>query len=278
MSQVLMPKATAVWLIDNTTLTFDQISNFCGLHPLEVQSIADGEVAIGIVGYDPITNGQITQEEIDRCSNDPNTNLEIAEAKVPRPISRTRGPRYTPVARRQDRPDAIEWLLHNFPELSDGQISKLIGTTKQTINSIRDRTHWNISNIKRQDPVALELVSREDLTLAIEKAKRNAERLEKTKTKTNNLKEETFDDSTENLHLNTETEASTPQTEVIPPTEALDSEPLKEKNKQLKGSSQTEGQSPFSVLEKFFPEKEETERKEESEVKNLDRDSEQKQG
>lgn len=278
MSQVLMPKATAVWLIDNTTLTFDQISNFCGLHPLEVQSIADGEVAIGIVGYDPITNGQITQEEIDRCSNDPNTNLEIAEAKVPRPISRTRGPRYTPVARRQDRPDAIEWLLHNFPELSDGQISKLIGTTKQTINSIRDRTHWNISNIKRQDPVALELVSREDLTLAIEKAKRNAERLEKTKTKTNNLKEETFDDSTENLHLNTETEVSTPQTEVIPPTEALDSEPLKEKNKQLKGSSQTEGQSPFSVLEKFFPEKEETEQKEESEVKNLDRDSEQKQG
>ncbi|MEE2956556.1 MAG: cell cycle transcriptional regulator TrcR [Pseudomonadota bacterium] len=278
MSQVLMPKATAVWLIDNTTLTFDQISNFCGLHPLEVQSIADGEVAIGIVGYDPITNGQITQEEIDRCSNDPNTNLEIAEAKVPRPISRTRGPRYTPVARRQDRPDAIEWLLHNFPELSDGQISKLIGTTKQTINSIRDRTHWNISNIKRQDPVALELVSREDLTLAIEKAKRNAERLEKTKTKTKNLKEETFDDSTENLHLNTETEVSTPQTEVIPPTEALDSEPLKEKNKQLKGSSQTEGQSPFSVLEKFFPEKEETEQKEESEVKNLDRDSEQKQG
>ena len=148
MSQILMPKATAVWLIDNTSLTFDQISNFCGLHPLEVQSIADGEVAVGIVGYDPISNGQITKEEIDRCSNDPGANLQIAEAKVPRPISRTRGPRYTPVARRQDRPDAIEWLIHNFPELSDGQISKLIGTTKQTINSIRDRAHWNINNIK----------------------------------------------------------------------------------------------------------------------------------
>ena len=277
MSQILMPKATAVWLIDNTSLTFDQISNFCGLHPLEVQSIADGEVAVGIVGYDPISNGQITKEEIDRCSNDPGANLQIAETKVPRPISRTRGPRYTPVARRQDRPDAIEWLIPTYPELSDGQISKLIGTTKQTINSIRDRAHWNISNIKPQDPVALGLVSREDLALAIEKAKRNEERLEKSKVETDNRKDKKFKKFEEETHEKTELKTSTTETEVVSPADAIDTEPLEEKNEKLADGSQTDEPSTFSVLEKLFPQEEETEQKELSKVKNSDLNTEQKQ-
>lgn len=183
MSQVLMPKATAVWLIDNTALTFDQVAEFCGLHPLEVQSIADGEAAIGMVGYDPITNGQLTNEEIERCAADPEARLELAEVNVPRPLARTKGPRYTPVARRQDRPDAIAWLVKNFPQLSDGQISKLVGTTKPTINGVRERTHWNMNNIKPRDPVALGLVARDDLTAAIEKANRAVERAEKRKAK-----------------------------------------------------------------------------------------------
>jgi hypothetical protein len=183
MSQVLMPKATAVWLIDNTALTFDQVADFCGLHPLEVQSIADGDAAIGMVGYDPITNGQLTKEEIERCATDPEARLELAEVNVPRPIARTKGPRYTPVARRQDRPDAIAWLVRNFPQLSDGQISKLVGTTKPTINGVRERTHWNMNNIKPRDPVALGLVARDDLTAAIDKANRAVERAEKRKAK-----------------------------------------------------------------------------------------------
>ena len=179
MGQVLMPKATAVWLIENTALTFDQVAEFCSLHPLEVQSIADGEVAIGMAGFNPITNGQLTQEEIDRCSEDPTAKLEMAEINVPRPSPRTSGPRYTPVARRQDRPDGIAWLLRNFPELTDGQIARLVGTTKPTINGIRDRSHWNIANIKPRDPVALGLCGREDLSAAIDKARRTVERAEK---------------------------------------------------------------------------------------------------
>ena len=176
MSQVLMPKATAVWLIENTTLTFNQVADFCNLHPLEVQGIADGEVAIGMTGLDPIVAGQLTQEEIERCSADPELVLKLAEAKVPRPRSRTKGPKYTPVAKRHDRPNGIAWLVRNFPELSDGQIGRLIGTTKPTINSVRDRTHWNMANIKAQDPVALGICSREDLSIEIEKARRVAER------------------------------------------------------------------------------------------------------
>ncbi len=183
MSQVLMPKATAVWLIENTALTFDQVADFCNLHPLEVQGIADGEVAIGMTGLDPIAAGQLTQEEIERCTADPTLALELAEAKVPRPRARTKGPRYTPVAKRHDRPNAIAWLVRNFPELSDGQIGRLVGTTKPTINAVRDRTHWNMANIKAQDPVALGICSREDLSEAIEKARRAAERAEKRKAK-----------------------------------------------------------------------------------------------
>ena len=179
MSHVLMPKATAVWLIENTALTFAQVADFCGLHPLEVQSIADDEIAVGMVGFDPISNGQLTREEIDRCQLDPENRLEMAEADVPRPTTRTKGPRYTPVAKRQDKPDAIAWLVKNFPELSDGQVGRLIGTTKPTTSAVRDRSHWNMNNIKPRDPVALGLVAREDLTAAIEKSRRATELAEK---------------------------------------------------------------------------------------------------
>ncbi|MPY71848.1 MAG: DUF1013 domain-containing protein [Alphaproteobacteria bacterium] len=179
MAQVLMPKATAVWLIEHTGLTFEQVADFCGLHPLEVQSIADDEVVVGMVGFDPINSGQLTREEITRCEADPSARLKMAEANVPRPTTRTKGPRYTPVAKRQDRPDAIAWLLRNFPELSDGQVSRLVGTTKPTISAVRDRTHWNIGSIKPRDPVALGICSREDLRAAIEKARRALERAEK---------------------------------------------------------------------------------------------------
>jgi hypothetical protein len=181
MAQVLMPKATAVWLIENTALTFEQIADFCGLHPLEVQSIADDEVVVGMVGFDPKKSGQLTAEEIARCEGDATARLKMAEANVPRPTTRTKGPRYTPVAKRQDRPDAIAWLLRNFPELSDGQISRLVGTTKPTISAVRDRSHWNIANIKARDPVALGICGREDLRAAIEKARRAVERAEKRK-------------------------------------------------------------------------------------------------
>ncbi|MAL80401.1 MAG: cytoplasmic protein [Sneathiella sp.] len=151
----LLPKATAVWLIDNTSLSFEQIAAFCGLHTLEVQGIADGEVAVGIVGLDPLANGQLTQEEIDRCQADPSGRLKISKPTADVPQPRRRGGRYTPVSRRGDRPDAISWLLKFHPELTDAQISKLVGTTKTTINSVRERSHWNAQNIRPRDPVSL---------------------------------------------------------------------------------------------------------------------------
>ncbi len=176
MAKPLMPKATAVWLIQNTALTFDQIAEFCGLHPLEVQGIADGEVAVGMVGLDPVVNGQVTQEEIDRCVKDPTALLQIAKRDIPMPATRTKGPRYTPVSKRQDKPDAIAWLLRHHPELADSQIARLIGTTKPTIQAIRDRTHWNATNIRPKDPVLLGLCTQTDLNSAVEKARRVAAR------------------------------------------------------------------------------------------------------
>jgi hypothetical protein len=176
MTTPLMPKATAVWLVDNTTLSFRQIAEFCGMHELEVQAIADGEVATGIVGHDPIGNGQLTREEIQRGEADPTVVLKLSKNDRPIPVSRPKGPRYTPVAKRQDRPDAISWLLKNHPELSDAQIAKLIGTTKATINAIRDRTHWNAQNLKPRDPVTLGLCSMADLHAAIDRARRKAAR------------------------------------------------------------------------------------------------------
>ena len=175
MDRPLMPKATAVWLVDNTALTFEQIAEFCGLHPLEVKGIADGEVAQGIKGMDPVANGQIAREEIERCQNDPSARLQLAQPSHPMPRGRSKGPRYTPVSRRQDRPDAIAWLVRHHPELTDTQISKLVGTTKPTIQSIRERTHWNTSNIKPVDPVTLGLCSQIELDEAVQaSAKRRA--------------------------------------------------------------------------------------------------------
>lgn len=169
MNQPLMPMATAVWLIDNTTLTFAQIAKFCGLHLLEVQGIADGTVGQSIVGIDPTGSGQLTREEIQRCEADPSAALQLAGNAKPMQL-RTRGPRYTPVSRRQDKPDAIAWLLRHHPELSDAQISRLVGTTKPTIQAIRERTHWNMSNIRPLDPVALSLCRQTELDEAVRKA------------------------------------------------------------------------------------------------------------
>jgi hypothetical protein len=171
-----MPKATAVWLIENTTLNFEQIADFCGLHPLEVQGIADDEVAIGIVGQDPTANGQLTREEIERCQKDPSSRLKMLKQDIPMPAPRTKGPRYTPVSKRQDKPDAIAWLLRHHPELSDAQVSKLIGTTKQTIAAVRDRSHWNSPNLRPRDPVLLGLCSQGDLNAAVTKARRALEK------------------------------------------------------------------------------------------------------
>ena len=167
----LMPKATAVWLVENTSLTFDQIAGFCKLHPLEVKGIADGEVAAGIKGHDPITSGQLTREEIARGEKNPRHELQLAVSKVRVPeIKRTRGPRYTPLSRRQDRPNAILWLVRNHPELKDAQIMRLVGTTKTTLQAIRDRTHWNSAQLTPMDPVTLGLSSQIDLDFEVAKA------------------------------------------------------------------------------------------------------------
>jgi len=177
MRSPLMPKATAVWLVENTSLTFDQIAEFCGLHPLEVQAIADGEVATQMLGLDPVANGQTTMAEIERCQTDPDARLKLLETAIPPQYHRHKGPRYTPVAKRQDKPDAILYLLRNHPELSDAQICKLVGTTKPTINAVRDRTHWNSPNLKARHPVGLELCTLEELDQAVTKATRGKKSL-----------------------------------------------------------------------------------------------------
>src|ERR1700693_5339049 len=167
----LMPKATAVWLGENTALSFDQIAQFCNLHPLEVKAIADGDAAQGIKGLDPILTGQLTREEISTAEADPEYRLHIAEPKVRLPEAKQKkGPRYTPVSRRQDRPNAILWLIRNHPELKDSQIMRLVGTTKSTIQAIRERTHWNAANLAPMDPVTLGLCSQIDLDLEVQRA------------------------------------------------------------------------------------------------------------
>jgi hypothetical protein len=167
MPQPLMPKATAVWLVENTALTFEQIAAFCGLHSLEVKAIADGEVAVGMVGLDPIANGQLSKEEIERCEKNPNGRLQLLVQDLPQPIARSKGPRYTPVTKRGDKPDAISWLLKHHPDLSDAQLCRLIGTTKPTIAAVRDRTHWNAQNIKPRSPVLLGLCTSRELEEAL---------------------------------------------------------------------------------------------------------------
>lgn len=170
-TQPLMPKATAVWLVENTALSFDQIADFCKLHPLEIKAVADGDSAQGIKGQDPIQTSQLTREEIDKAEADPTYRLKLADPKVHLPeAKRKKGPRYTPVSRRQDRPNAILWLVRNHPELKDSQIMRLVGTTKSTIEAIRERTHWNAANLQPMDPVTLGLCSQIDLDLEVHRA------------------------------------------------------------------------------------------------------------
>ncbi|MBB6249874.1 DUF1013 domain-containing protein [Nitrospirillum iridis] len=172
MALPLMPKATAVWLVENTALSFEQIAEFCGMHSLEVQAIADGEVAIGMVGRDPVGHGELTKDEIERCEKNQDLKLQIRIHDLPQPIARSKGPRYTPVTKRGDKPDGIAWLLKSHPELSDAAISRLIGTTKPTIAAVRDKTHWNTSNIKPRSPVLLGLCSQRELEAALSRARR----------------------------------------------------------------------------------------------------------
>jgi len=170
MAKPIMAKATAVWLVDNTTLSFKQIADFCDLHELEVQGIADGDVAAGVKGFDPISNNQLTRDEIEAAEKDPKHKLKLKFYSAAVGEEKRRGPRYTPLSKRQDRPAAILWLVKFHPELADSQISKLVGTTKPTIQALRDRTHWNISNIQPIDPVALGLCKQSELDAAVKKA------------------------------------------------------------------------------------------------------------
>lgn len=171
MATLLMPKATAVWLVENTGLTFDQIADFCTLHPLEIKGIADGDVASGMKGLDPVQAGQLTREEIEKGEANPNYRLKLLESKVRLPdLKRTKGPRYTPVSKRQDRPNAIQWLLKNHPELKDAQVIRLIGTTKSTIQAVRERTHWNSATLQPLDPVTLGLCSQIDLDMEVNRS------------------------------------------------------------------------------------------------------------
>ena len=176
-----MPKATAVWLVENTTLTFKQIASFCNLHELEIKGIADGDVAKGIKAYNPILARQLTREEIDSCSKDPTKSLSLIERSEEVEVKERKKPKYTPLSKRQDRPDAILWLCKNYPEINDGQISKLVGSTKNTVSLIRKRSYWNFSSLKPRDPVILALCTQENFQKALEKAKRRVEREKKVK-------------------------------------------------------------------------------------------------
>ena len=179
----LMPMATAVWLVENTSLTFNQIANFCNLHEVEVQGIADGEVAKGIVGYNPIISGQLTREEINKSSADKNRPLNIIDIEIEVKSNETKVKKYIPLSKRQDKPDSAIWLLKNHSILKDSQIAKLVGITKNSVTSIRNKSYWNYNNLNPKDPVALNLFSQKDLQAAIEKAERRIKREKKEKEK-----------------------------------------------------------------------------------------------
>ena len=184
MNLPLMPKATAIWLVENTSLSFKQIANFCGMHELEIKGIADGEVGAGIKGLNPITNNQLTKEEIERCSNDTDSELEIIVNEISTKTEQSKKKnKYTPLSKRQDRPDAVYWLIRNHPELKDSQIARLVGSTKSTIDAVRNRTHWNMTNIRPQDPIGLGLCRQIELDEAIDKAERSMKRAQKKKEK-----------------------------------------------------------------------------------------------
>ena len=188
MTLPLMPKATAIWLVENTALTFKQIADFCGMHELEIKGIADGEVGMGIKGLNPVSTNQLTKEEIDIAANDPEHTLELIQNEIT--IQTERDPKqkkYTPLSKRQERPDAISWLLRNHPELKDSQVAKLVGSTKNMVVSIKNKTNWNMSNIRPQDPVGLGLCKQIDLDEALEKAERSQKRAAKKKLKEEKL-------------------------------------------------------------------------------------------
>jgi len=184
MAYPLMPKATAAWLVDNTTLTFDQIAEFCGLHPLEVQALADGEVNAGIMGANPIQNGELSQEEIERCEKNSNAKLKMLKTDLPKPKPRAKGPRYTPVTKRAEKPNAIAYLIKQYPDLADVQIAKLIGSTKPTVAAIRDKTHPLTSTLKPVEPVSIGLCTAEELEKAVRRAERRVAREAKAAGKT----------------------------------------------------------------------------------------------
>lgn len=211
MVDILMPKATAVWLVDNTSLTFAQIADFCGLHPLEVKGIADGDVAASVRGLDPIGGGQLTRDEIEKAEADSDYRMKVLQPKHAEMMAHKRkGPRYTPVSRRQDRPDAIAWMLRNHPEVPDSQISKLIGTTKNTIVAVRDRTHWNANQIKPVDPVTLGLCTQIDLDAVVSKAAEKARKQLEKDRKAGKITDEEAD------ALSPTQDAATAEPEVLP--------------------------------------------------------------
>ena len=184
MTLPLMPKATAIWLVENTALTFKQIADFCGMHELEIKGIADGEVGMGIKGLNPMSTNQLTKEEIEVATNDPEHSLELIQNEITLQTERDpKQKRYTPLSKRQERPDAISWLLRNHPELKDSQIAKLVGSTKNMVVSIKTKANWNMSNIRPQDPVGLGLCKQIDLDDALEKAERSQKRAAKKKIK-----------------------------------------------------------------------------------------------
>lgn len=238
----LMPKATAVWLVDNTALTFEQIAAFCKLHPLEVKAIADGDAAQGIKGLDPLLSGQLTRDELDKAQADSSYKLKLADPKVRVPETRRRGPRYTPVSRRQDRPNAILWLVRNHPELKDSQIMRLVGTTKPTIQAIRDRTHWNASNLTPMDPVTLGLCTQIELDLEVEKAAKNAPKRDVAAEQGATLLsvDETTPGTASAPGAGTDPFASTPKTEDEDEDEELDPDRVFAKLKSLKGADEDE--------------------------------------
>ncbi|MBM3598713.1 MAG: DUF1013 domain-containing protein [Alphaproteobacteria bacterium] len=268
MARPLMPKATAVWLVENTPLTFEQIAEFCGLHSLEVQAIADGEVATGMQGLDPVVNGQLTKEELERCIADPAARLNMASSDIPQPVARPRGPRYTPIAKRQDKPDAIAWLIKHYPMLTDAQISRLIGTTKPTIAAVRDRSHWNSPNIRARNPVAMELCSQGDIDAAVGKIQAKAAAAEKAKKRAAEkakaaaeaaaaaaaaaeadaaaaaaAPEAAAGAAPEQPEQPAETAAAEPSTESTPPAEAAEP-PAPDEDKQVSGQSNAENPNP----------------------------------
>jgi hypothetical protein len=197
----LMPKATAIWLVDNTSLSFRQIGDFCGMHELEIKGIADGEVGVGIKGLNPITSGQLTKDEIDRCADNEDESLKIIENEISEKTEQSKKKKkYTPLSKRQDRPDAVYWLIRNHPELKDSQVARLVGSTKNTIDAIRKRTHWNMPNIRPQDPIGLGICRQVELDEALAKAERSMKRAQKKKEKEERLRLQEADEKVSDIN------------------------------------------------------------------------------